>query len=133
MQFSVNGEKITLKGLQPRYLSIIISHRMENILKKNSYDVIAQLHSIKMQPSTISTTPLDLQQNLDRYACFFPKPMEFPPSIPEDHRIPLLPGSIPLNIRPYRYSYHQNTEIEMLVRGLLKQGIISPSASSFSS
>ena len=35
---------------------------MENILKNNSHGFIAQLHSIHMQPSTVSTTPLDIQQ-----------------------------------------------------------------------
>ena len=40
MQFFVNGKKHTLKGLQPGSLGIISSHRMENILKKNSHGVI---------------------------------------------------------------------------------------------
>ena len=82
MHFLVNGKKHKLKGLQLGSLNIIISHLMENILKKNSHGVIAQLHSIHMQPSTISTTPLDLQQILDRYARVFAEPMGFPPSIP---------------------------------------------------
>ena len=62
MHFSVSGKKHTLKGLQPGSLSIIILHRMENILKKNSHGVIAKLHSIHMQPLAISTTSLVLQQ-----------------------------------------------------------------------
>ena len=86
-----------------------------------------------MQPSAVSTTPLDLQQILDRYACVFTEPMGFPPSQPEDHRIPHLPGSVPPNIRPYHYPFQHKTEIEMLVRDLLKQGVIRPSTSSFSS
>ena len=47
--------------------------------------------------------------------------MGFPPSRPEDHRISLLPGSIPPNIRPYCYPFQQKTEIDMLVQDLLKQ------------
>ena len=46
MQFLVNGKKHTLKGLQLGSLSTISSHRIENILKKNSHGVIAQLHFI---------------------------------------------------------------------------------------
>ena len=64
MQFSVKGKTNTLKGLQPSSLSIISSHYMENILKNNSHGVIAQLHSIQMQPSIVFTTPLPLQKNL---------------------------------------------------------------------
>ena len=69
MQFSFNGKKHTWKGLQPGSLSIICSHHMGNILHKNSHDDIAQLHFIQMQPSVVSTTPLDLEEILDRYAC----------------------------------------------------------------
>ena len=82
-----------------------------------------------MQPSMVSITPLDLQQILDPYACVFAEPMGFLPSRLEDHRIPL-PGSVPPNIRPYRYPFHQKTEIEMLIWDLLEQGIIHPSTSS---
>ena len=46
MQFSVNGKKHTLKGLQLGSLGIINLHRMENILKKNSHGGITQLHFI---------------------------------------------------------------------------------------
>ena len=33
---------------------------MEKLLKMNSHGVIAQIHFIQMQPSAVSTTPLDL-------------------------------------------------------------------------
>ena len=46
MQLSVNEKKHTLKGLQPRSLSIIGSHHMENILKNNSHGVITLLNFI---------------------------------------------------------------------------------------
>ena len=81
----------------------------------------------------VSTTPLDLQQILDRYASVFANLVGFPPSIPQDHYISLLPRRIPPNISPYDYPCHHKTEIEMLVWELLKRGIIRPSTSSFSS
>ena len=40
MQFSINAQKHTLRGLQPGSLSIISSHCVEMILKKNSHGVI---------------------------------------------------------------------------------------------
>ena len=90
MQFSPDGHKQTLKGLQPGSLSIISSHRLEKLLKKSSHGVIAQLHSLQMQPSAAPTTPLDLQQILDRYTGVFAEPVGLPPSRPEDHRIHLV-------------------------------------------
>ena len=50
MQFSINGTKHTLRGLQLGSLGLISLHSMENILKKSSHGVIAQLHFIQMQP-----------------------------------------------------------------------------------
>ena len=60
MQFSINGTKHTLWVLQPGSLSLISSHQIEKLLKKSSQCVIAQLHFIQMQPSAVSTTPVDL-------------------------------------------------------------------------
>jgi len=44
----------------------------------------------------------------------------------------LIPGSVPPNIRPYRYPYAQKSEIEHMVAEMLEAGIIQPSKSSFS-
>eukprot|EP00253_Pinus_taeda_P028949 PITA_28949 len=57
----------------------------------------------------------------------------FPPIHNEDHVIHLIPGSVPPNIRPYRYPYSQKSEIERMVVEMLKASIIQPSQSSFSS
>jgi hypothetical protein len=56
-----------------------------------------------------------------------------PPARVYDHHIPLLPGSIPMNSRPYRYSPFHKTEIERQVKELLNAGLIVPSASPFAS
>jgi hypothetical protein len=45
----------------------------------------------------------------------------------------LLPRSIPVNARPYKYSPHHKTEIEKQVAALLKSGLITPSVSPFAS
>lgn len=47
-----------------------------------------------------------------------------------DHAIPLLPNSIPVNSRPYRYSAHKD-EIEKQVQELLTSGLITPSTKPF--
>ena len=74
---------------------------MENILKNNSHGVITQLHTIQMQLVAMSTTPLDIQQILDRYECEFVEQAGFPPSRWDDHHIHLLHGRIHPNIKPY--------------------------------
>uniref|UniRef100_A0A3Q7IID1 Retrotransposon gag domain-containing protein n=1 Tax=Solanum lycopersicum TaxID=4081 RepID=A0A3Q7IID1_SOLLC len=56
-----------------------------------------------------------------------------PPSRLQDHRIPLITGSTPVNVRPYCYPHFQKSEIEQLVSDMLKFGVIRPSFSPYSS
>ena len=48
-----------------------------------------------------------------------------------DHAIHMIPGSVPPNIRPYRYPYIQKSEIERMVAEMLEAGIIQSSQSYF--
>jgi hypothetical protein len=50
-----------------------------------------------------------------------------------DHHIPLIPRSMPVNARPYRYSHFHKNEIEKQVVSLLEYGLIVPSVSPFAS
>ena len=48
-----------------------------------------------------------------------------------DHAIKLIPGSVPPNIRPYRYPNAQKSEIECMVVEMVEVSIIQPCQSSF--
>lgn len=53
----------------------------------------------------IHTKPAsDMQAVLDQYQDVFEDPKSLPPSTTYDHAIPLLPGAVPVNSKPYRYS-----------------------------
>ena len=60
-------------------------------------------------------------------------PMTLPPQHAFDHPIRLNDESKYVNVPPYHYSHFQKGEIEKQVEEVLKQGIIRPSASPFSS
>ena len=62
----------------------------------------------------------------------FETPKGLPPIRDHDHAIHLIPGSVPPNIRPYRYPYVQKRKIEGMIAEMLEAGIIQPSQSSFS-
>ena len=47
----------------------------------------------------------ELQKLLNNYEILFLESKGLPPSRPQDHRILLMPRSVPSNIRPYRYPY----------------------------
>ena len=59
-------------------------------------------------------------------------PKVLPPIHEFDHAIHLILDSVPPNIRPYRYPYSQNSEIEHMVVEMLEVGIIRPSQISYS-
>nr|GEZ81564.1 reverse transcriptase [Tanacetum cinerariifolium] len=58
---------------------------------------------------------------------------DLPPKRTNDHKIPLLPNTQPVNIRPYRHPSMQKDAIETIVNELLDSGVIKPSKSPFAS
>jgi hypothetical protein len=64
----------------------------------------------------------------------FSTPQGLPPSHGvHDHSIPLVPGKLPPNIRPYRHPFSQKNKIEKIIQELLNASIIRPSTSPYSS
>jgi hypothetical protein len=95
-------------------------------LKKGHQGVIVQLCSLYVQTSKPSI-PLYLQGIIDKHSKVFEDiPIGIPPTHDHDHAIHLIPGSVPPNIRPYRYPYAQKSEIERMVEEMLEVGIIRP-------
>jgi hypothetical protein len=78
--------------------------------------------------------PQDLQDLLSKHQMVFSTPQALPPSRGvHDHSIPLVPGSLPPNIRLYRHPFSQKNEIEKMVQELLTFSVICPSRSPYSS
>jgi len=77
--------------------------------------------------------PPPIQQLIDSNADLFAEPSSLPPRCEVDHQIPLLPGSQPVNVRPYRYSPAQKLEIEKQVNDMLQNGIIRVSSNPYAS
>jgi hypothetical protein len=105
---------------------------MEKLLKKGHSGVIAQLHAI--QSIEIPPVPQDLQALLSKHQTVFSTPQGLPPFRGvHDHSIPLVPRSLPPNIRPYRHPFAEKNEIEKMVQELLTARVIRPSTSPYSS
>ena len=76
--------------------------------------------------------PPDIQGIIDNHSKLFEYiPRGFPPTHDHDHAIHLILGSVPPNIRPYRYPYAQKSEIEHMFGKILEAGIIRPSQISY--
>jgi hypothetical protein len=132
MQFDQEGHQYKFQGITTGSPEIISSHRMENMLKRGHFGVIAQLHAT--QEIETPLVPQDLQAILYKHQLVFSTPQGLPPSRGvHDHSIPLAPGSLPPNIRLYRHPFFQKNEIEKMVQELLNAGVIHPSMSPYSS
>jgi hypothetical protein len=71
---------------------------------------------------------------LEAYDDVFQEPKGLPPPHrAQDHSIPLQERAKLVSVRPYRYPFYQNEEIEKIVQELLDSGVIGPSHNPFSS
>nr|GEX01599.1 putative mitochondrial protein [Tanacetum cinerariifolium] len=61
----------------------------------------------------------ELSKVLDTFEDVFVVPAKLPPQRSYDHKIPLLPNTQPINIRPYRHPPMQKDAIEVIVKELL--------------
>jgi hypothetical protein len=69
---------------------------------------------------------------LQDFAPLFHEPTGLPPPRSHAHQIHLLPGTAPVVMRPYRYTYDQKVELERQCDTMLQNGVIRPSSSAFS-
>jgi hypothetical protein len=105
MKFSLEGKEIELRGITGKPGKVISSNGMKKLLKKGHQGIIAQLCSLDVQTSKPSI-PQDIQRIIDKHSKVFEDiPKGLPPTRNHDHEIHLIPGSVPPNIRPYRYPY----------------------------
>ncbi|KAL5728650.1 hypothetical protein ACHQM5_001712 [Ranunculus cassubicifolius] len=103
-------------------------------LRQEQRGVLLQLVSESSDPVTLSSTmPPTVRFLVSKFSDIFGIPTSLPPNRSHDHHIPLLSGSSPVNVRPYRYPYFQKSEIEKVVKELREAGLIRPSSSPYSS
>jgi len=119
IQFQYGDSQVQLQGLLPP--------STESLLLQICFVAVDST-----QPELFEL-PEDLQSIIQQYQHLFDPPVGLPPPRACNHLIPLVPGSKPVAMRPYRYPPKLKDEMEKQVANMLEQGIIQPSASSFSS
>eukprot|EP00253_Pinus_taeda_P013602 PITA_13602 len=110
--------------------------KIEGQIKKKNVIVLIDsgsthnfIHYVSTSKSSISR---DVQKVLDNHSKAFETSKGIPPIHDHDHAIDLVPGSVPPNIKLYRYHHAQKSEIVRMVAEMLEAGIVQPSQSSFS-
>ncbi|GKD80508.1 reverse transcriptase, partial [Tanacetum coccineum] len=142
MKFKYEGKKVQLRGTHKSNL-VWMSDKKS---KKNARQVVqGEFHSMTLSVyptnviscSNLEGMPMEVDERiktvLKNYEDVFRIPVELPPQRSHDHRIPLVEGALPVNIRPYRHPPTQKDAIESMVKELLEAGVIKKSHSPFAS
>jgi hypothetical protein len=127
--FNWKGEHIFLQGLNPTQLSV---EEGSKFLRSSNKGVLLQLLGEESHVTSDIDNPV-FEDLLTEFGGIFEEPTGLPPRRTHDHRILLKDNTKPICVRPYRYPYYQNMEIEKIVRDLLNSGVIRSSQSPFSS
>jgi hypothetical protein len=136
--FEQQGRQVTLQSLQQPSLELhsISAQEVFNSVKGNDVWAFVLVDHIPQDtiPATFpATQPPEVTHLLQSYQDVFNDPKKLPPQRSYDHAIPLLPGSIRVNARPYHYSLQHKSKIEKHVEELLSAGLIAHSHSPFAS
>lgn len=149
MRFTHKGKRITLKGVQSEVTKCtpIGARKVKGLLRRHAvthcvmmlpqlsrhqiHTEVEELHSLS--EDIMQSVPPAIQQVLSDYQHLFKEPTTLPPPRQCDHQIELVPGAQPVNIRPYRYTPAQKSEIENQLAEMLKNRTIKPSTSPYAS
>ncbi|XP_076933766.1 uncharacterized protein LOC143599774 [Bidens hawaiensis] len=137
LTFNVGSKAITLRGeAQSTQVSPSSIH---TLIAKDS---VSSLHALFFHFEDTNTTPPShivhhhdnsINTLLSSYHHIFQNPTQLPPTSTQDHHIPASPMSDLVNVKPYRYPQYQNKIMTDLISNMLKDGIIKPSQSPYSS
>jgi hypothetical protein len=147
ISFKHNDTDITIAGDPKTLRTLSTYHHLCHLVQTNS---IASIHLLTFQPTNtpelttvnkdkesfntlLSTLPTKIQNILKLYPTIFQPPHGLPPQRSHDHQIPLQPNTTPINIKPYRYPHSQKEAMTTIIKDMLKDGIIKPSTSPYSS
>lgn len=129
LRFTHNNRRITLRGVQstPPKCGLVKLKKLRGLLRQGVVSQIMQIlaatpskgnGTIRQVATTFDTLlsyPAVVQQLLTAFRKLFQEPPTLPPSRPQDHQIPLLPGAQPVQVRPYRYTpLHQKAFVKLM-------------------
>ena len=139
IKFLMGGKFTTLQGDNDKLSETTQLHHIRSMVNTKA---IAEVYNMQIvQEKSIPISLLELPDDMEpelalllhTYSSVFSTPSSLPPPRSHVHHIPLLTGSNPVKVKPYRYPHSQKEEIEKLVENILREGIIQHSSNPFSS
>ncbi|XP_074306372.1 uncharacterized protein LOC141641616 [Silene latifolia] len=146
MEFHLHGVKHLLRGLAPKKFQSTKGRHMTKLFEQEGQFAFLQVCDMpspywteQIECSLLMVTFAAAHTNamdslLNQYSALFKEPSKVPPSRHNfDHKIPIKPGSHPVNKRPYRYPVLHKNIIEKMVNEMLDKGVIQNSCSPYAS
>lgn len=131
MEFSWDGQRQQLVGIGNQPIQKASPSKIVKERKQGSAIYAVCMKHIGCE--TFNGVNQDMQDLVRSFEDIYQEPTQLPPEREISHYINLKEGTEPVNVRPYRYAHFQKAEIEKQVHEMLKQGLIRPSTSPFSS
>ncbi|XP_042016199.1 uncharacterized protein LOC121764209 [Salvia splendens] len=139
MDFRAHGRLVSLKGDPSLMRRACSTHDLRYLEEGDCCWVLrpmekeATTEPFGMDSTLSAAAKSQLLELIGDFPATTKESVGLPPHRRTDHRIPLLPGTDPVSVRPYRYNHLQKDEMEKLVAEMLSSGVIQPSTSPFSS
>ena len=110
------GKRITVRGVKDKISECTHIDLAEIIQLEDNHAIAYVVELICAVDQKHEEIPGCIEQLLSENEQCFLKPQGLPPPRPYDHKITLLPGVQPVNVKPYRYSPQQKDEIEKQIK-----------------
>lgn len=134
MRFKHEGTRITLRGISANnnYCPKVSTQELHQLIEQGS---VAQLITLDVKTDSLTTEhiPPEILKVIQDHEATFHEPTGLPPNMPFDHQIPLLPGAVPVQKKPYSYAPTQKDELEQQIKEMLQKGVIQESHSPYAS
>lgn len=133
LEFNYNQQLIRLMGVaqQTNHCFEISGEQLLGMAKIGAIMYMVQLNENRQgEPTNIQPV---VQELIQEFQSVFAEPKGLPPKRRCDHKIPLVEGAQPVNLRPYRYNPELKDEIERQIAEMLDSGVIQHSQSAWSS
>jgi len=139
LKFYLDNKFVTFHG---ETLPTTSPAQFHHLRRMSHTHAIAELFTLQAEPFPCSQDEsLDIPRDMEpalalllhTYQQVFAVPKGLPPHRSQNHAIPLMNGTGPVKVRPYRYPHSQKLQIEKMIQDMLEEGLIVPSTSPFSS
>nr|GEV74561.1 hypothetical protein [Tanacetum cinerariifolium] len=107
MDFVYNDRRMVLRGTQKAALQWMSGKRQSKEISNGQVLCVYLNTLFSMSQTTTSPPCLQITELLHSYQDVFVTPTLLPPKRKQDHRIPLVPNTPPINIRPYKHPPNQ--------------------------